>query len=89
MSMTPQEVTKRFDITYRQLDHWTTKGYLGDDLKTIGVGARRVYTAKEVTVIERMLLLRKAGVEAETASKIAKGETEAYNQLADALEACT
>lgn len=89
--MNPNEIMRKHGdgLTYRQLDHWTTSGYLSDDKKSIGVGGRREYTAAEVSVLERMIALVTAGVKPNVASAVAKGDTKAYNLLADALEMCT
>lgn len=76
-------------LTYRQLDVWTTSGYLSDDRKNVGNGGRRQYTDEEVEVLRRMLLLVAAGTRVEIASKIAQGDIGSYNALASALEECT
>lgn len=88
--VTPNDIMRRHgdSITYRQLDHWTTSGYLGDDKKSIGVGGRREYTSAEVNVLDRMIGLVVAGVKPAVASEIAKGGAHAYNRLDDALKRC-
>lgn len=80
-----QEVLDSIDgLTYRQLNVWTVAGYLGDDRKRIGQGRARDYTTQEVDVLRRMFPLVRAGVRPEIASKIALGDVQAYDQLANA-----
>lgn len=79
---------RRYEITARQLDHWTTRGYLGGDTKNIGTGGRRDYTYKEVDVLEKMLALVRAGVRPEVASTVARGDKAAYNSLVQAVLGC-
>lgn len=86
--MRMREILDRYDITYRQLDSWTTSGYLGNDKKNSGTGSTRDWDAMEIKVLERMLGLVKAGVKAAAASEIAKGDEEKFEQLYLALTKC-
>lgn len=45
--MRTDEILPLAGITYRQLDHWTRKGYLGD-IPAPGSGNQRYYTDEQV-----------------------------------------
>lgn len=59
-------------ITYRQLDHWTTNGYIRTKTANPGSGNGRVYTEREVRVLTLMAGLVHAGVEPSVASRVAR-----------------
>lgn len=75
------------DLTYRQLDHWTTSCYLSEDAKNTGNGRARRYSSKEVQVLRAMLKLVAAGIRPEVASKIARGDIPARQAFRAAAKA--
>lgn len=84
--MLTKEILKRYPLSYRQLDSWTTKGYLGEDAKNTGHGRKREYSQKEVETLERMLAFVEAGVTPAVAAAIARGDVEATRKLVEAME---
>lgn len=48
--MTSGQVCDRLDITYRQLDHWTRRGWITPTIEADGYGTRRGWTEKDVKV---------------------------------------
>ena len=72
--MTGQQLAKHIGASYRQVDHWTTLGYLKARRGTAnpGHGFRRDYTPREVEVAEAMAALVKQGVEPKVAARIGR-----------------
>lgn len=62
--------------TRRQIDHWTRLGYLRTDLAAEGQGTRRVWSDGEDVVARVLLRLTAAGVNADVAERVARGEIE-------------
>ena len=62
-------------MTYRQLDHWTRRGYLRADEPTPGSGHRRTWPPREVEVARTMARLVAAGMSPRQASEVARGES--------------
>lgn len=58
-------------ITYRQLDHWITRGYLRPENKP-GSGTEREFSEREIEVAKLMAALVNAGFRAEKAAKTAR-----------------
>lgn len=66
------EILARTGITYRQLDHWTRRGWLHPDHPLKGCGSRREWTNNEIEVAARMAQLVKAGLTPKTAADVAR-----------------
>lgn len=63
------------DITYRQLDHWCTKGWLvpmGRQSQNPGSGRQREFTQKQADKARIMSCLTSIGIATEKAEKIAE-----------------
>jgi hypothetical protein len=58
-------------ITYRQLDHWVTRGYLRPENKP-GSGYGREFSESEIEIAKLMAKLVHAGFRAEKAAKTAR-----------------
>lgn len=84
--MLTKEILKVYPISYRQLDTWTTFGYLGDRVKETGSGKSREYTSDEVDLLERIIAFVQAGVRPPIAAAIARGDVEATLRLVEAME---
>ncbi len=70
--MTSDIVCTFAQITYRQLDHWTTFGWIGtDEKRDPGSGVRREWTRTEVRHIGVMATLVRAGLPPFRASELA------------------
>lgn len=81
------QLAKRIGISYRQLDYWTTRGWLR--VGVTGTGNQRHYAGAEVTLATRMAALVNAGVSAGVAYKVACGSYEdAFDALKRAVDAC-
>jgi DNA-binding transcriptional MerR regulator len=67
------ELAQRARISYRQLDHWTRKGYIPGFERDvhIGSGYLRHYDEGQVSVVMEMAKLVHAGITVEVASMIA------------------
>lgn len=59
-------------MSYRQLDHWTRKGYLQCANPGAGSGVARVWPDAELRVAETMSRLRDVGLSVETAHLVAR-----------------
>lgn len=86
--MNAKEVLKNYDLSYRQLDLWTSNGYLGssEDSAQPGSGKRREYSKPELVILERMIAFVSAGVSPAVASAISRGDVEATAKLVHAME---
>jgi MerR HTH family regulatory protein len=62
-------------ITYRQLDHWTKRGYLHAENPSPGSGRKRRWSEGEKQVAALMLRLISAGLTVEAASAVARSGT--------------
>jgi hypothetical protein len=69
------EVVDLPEVTYRQLDHWSRKGWLRPNHKG-GSGRVRHWPSEELFVASRMGRLVRAGVVASVAARVARGESE-------------
>jgi hypothetical protein len=63
-------------VTYRQLDHWTTQGYLIAKEPSPGSGRRRTWTADQLEIAERMGRLSRIGLTLALAHRIATGNSD-------------
>lgn len=72
--MNGPELARYVGATYRQIDHWTTCGYLRGSKGTSnpGTGNRRTYTPREVEVAEAMAALVRSGVAPNVAARLAR-----------------
>ena len=60
---TGPEVCNITNITYRQLDHWTTTGLVEASIRNIkGSGFHRIYSFQDIVKIKLVNKLRDAGV---------------------------
>lgn len=64
----------RAGLTYRQVDTWTTNGYLRPTTANPGSGRQRQYPASEVDVARTMARLAAAGLTVKAAHTVARGE---------------
>jgi hypothetical protein len=70
--VTSNDLCTHAGISYRQLDHWARKGYLGHAAQAhVGTGYTRDWTYTETAKVERMALLVKAGMGPAAAARIA------------------
>lgn len=72
-------------LTYRQLDWWTTRGYLRVTLTHPGHGVYRCWPESEIAVLRRTLQLIEHGFQASKAIELARHA--AVLGVLDALEA--
>lgn len=73
MSHTVAEMTEQAGISYRQLDYWTTNGYLAVDDRNPGTGIYRRWPARSLmkaTVAKRLI---DAGIATPRAVELAEG----------------
>lgn len=68
---TAREVLARTGVTYRQLEHWCTLGYVSGVPTTPGSGNARVYTPDAVAVLTRMGALVWLGMRPALAARVA------------------
>lgn len=54
-------LTEWTGCTYRQLDYWCRAGYLGTELRNLGSGGRRTYTATHYEVAHALAALSSLG----------------------------
>lgn len=73
----------RLGITYRQFDHWSSRGYLGGpSLTGHGTGNPRMLTNDQIRVLRRMGELVNRGMTPAAASALARSETWSPEELA-------
>lgn len=72
--LTLDQVLKR-GLTYRQLDHWTRRGWLRP-AHIGGTGNARVWSAAELQIADLMRRLTRAGLTPEVAAKAARSHQE-------------
>lgn len=77
MNMTSAELIELTGITYRQLDYWTTQGYLHADANNPGSGNCRNYDGDEVAIAWLMAELVRAGMRPAPAADLAREELDA------------
>lgn len=65
------EVVDLPEVSYRQLDHWTRRGWLRPEHKG-GSGRVRHWPSEELFVAQRMGRLVKAGIVAPVAARVAR-----------------
>ncbi len=75
--MSSKELAELVGITFRQLDYWTTKGYLHADANSPGSGNWRNYDGDEVAVAWLMAELVRAGMRPSAAATLARTELDA------------
>lgn len=63
-------------LTYRQLDHWTRRGWLRASNADCGSGYERHWPESELQVAETMYRLLAAGLTVQAAHDVARGGTE-------------
>ncbi len=60
---TGPEVCKITDISYRQLDHWTTTKLINASIRNIkGSGFHRIYSFNDIVLVKLVNKLRSAGI---------------------------
>ena len=60
---TGPEVCNITNITYRQLDHWTTTGLVDASIRNIkGSGFHRIYSFNDIVLVKLVKKLRSAGI---------------------------
>lgn len=69
---TAHELATICRLSYRQVDHWTVRGYLHAVGRSRGQGHRRVYAPEEVVTARIMAALVHAGVSVEAAGPAAR-----------------
>ena len=65
-------VTTAGDLSYRQLDYWTRRGYLRPDVPDVGTGYVRTWPREECDVARLMQRLIRAGLSVSKAAKVAR-----------------
>lgn len=81
---TAVELQEAAGITYRQLDHWCTVGYLMAEWPDgEGSGRYRYFAPTEVRIAQQMRRLLAAGLQAETAALIAREVIERQHTMVD------
>lgn len=70
---TSVEVCGLAGVTYRQLDYWCRRGWLGDDEGSVGEGSgfARSFTVRQFEVACFMAMLVRAGYTASSAARVA------------------
>jgi MerR HTH family regulatory protein len=71
MAYSSAQVMAAAGVTYRQLDHWVTKGWLGAGLAGSGTGHRRQFTDDQFRRALVMGKLIRAGFRLDVASAVA------------------
>ena len=69
---TVADVLRLTGVTYRQLDHWTRRGYLKPQHDKGGSGVPRDWPGKEIRVAATIGRLTRAGVDVSVAARIAR-----------------
>ena len=77
MNMCSAELVELAGITYRQLDYWTSKGYLHADANNPGSGNHRNFDGDEVSVAWLMAQFVRAGMRPHAAADLARTELDA------------
>lgn len=85
--MNSREVCERAGVSYRQLDFWARRGWIGFEGGG-GTGRSREFTSVQVDHIIRMSRLVKAGMYPNKAHQIAAGEFTAVDRLVAAVQLC-
>lgn len=84
---TATELQDTAGITYRQLDYWTTTGYLRADLPDgTGSGHARYYPLNEVRIARLMRRLIEAGLTVDVAANVARNRIESPKPVIDLTE---
>lgn len=80
------QVASRAGITFRQLDHWVTKGWLHPDGGS-GSGNERYWSPSESIVAADMGMLNRFGIPPALAHRIARaGQAQAVATILDQVE---
>jgi hypothetical protein len=66
------EVCDQTGASYRQLDFWCRRGYVGSQNDGEGHGSQRRWSPEEVAVVSRMVALVKAGLDPSVAAVAAR-----------------
>lgn len=69
--MRTNQLLDKANITYRQLDHWTRKGWV-HAYGGLGSGTSRSYSGAEIDIVVLMADLIRVGISAEKAATIAR-----------------
>lgn len=72
--VTSAEIVAATGLTYRQVDNWTSHGYLCCHWPSPGVGSKRLYPSEEIEVARAMQLLTEVGLSPEAAHKAAHSD---------------
>ena len=78
--MNSQRMLQRSGVSYRQLDHWTTKGWLQLTTASRGTGTSRDWAEREDYVAMTMNALVRIGLKAEQAAVFAREAVEAWQR---------
>lgn len=83
--MITSELAAHAGVTYRQLDHWIRRGWVGATDPHPGPGVVREHRPADVAVCLRMAELTRCGLVPEAAHAIATGDAAAISRLSIAL----
>lgn len=72
MSYDAESMARAARVTYRELDHWTTRGYLIPDEQHPGTGHIRRWSQREAEVARVTRRLRDAGFRLHVAASLAR-----------------
>jgi len=76
MSVAAMDIVEHTGITYRQLDHWTSSGYLNADNNRPGNGHHRRYPDTEHRIADLMARLVTIGMAPAQAAVIGRASVE-------------
>lgn len=63
-------------LTYRQLDHWCVRGFLGERLATPGAGYHREFTTSDLMAVKHVVRLMAAGLTLAKAWEVTNNDTD-------------
>jgi MerR HTH family regulatory protein len=66
------QVCDQTGASYRQLDFWQRRGFIGSRNDGQGSGSQRKWSPDEVAVVSRLVALVKAGIEPSVAAGVAR-----------------
>lgn len=83
--MNSLELCRKAGITYRQLDYWVRKGYLGDDRVSKGTGNYRDWSNTDASHAVLMAGLIKGGLAPAWAHQVAAASPETATEIISLL----
>lgn len=83
--MKAMDLAKHADVTYRQIDHWTNRGWLQAEGPVGGLCHLREYPPAEVKVAVWMAELVAVGFKPHIAARMARGDKQARMRALNAL----